>query len=227
MSDIYPGHAYLFVGAYTDWQAALRPFIGQFDPTDVRTFDHAPGTAWKIAEVRHIIVWAALRPYAGSRKLALIDGAERLTADAADALLKTLEEPPESAVFFLFTRLPWAVSPTIRSRAVLVRDRASVLAPLPEPGEVKAVQKLLSLPATGRLNAAQALGAGEDKDGVEAQIVAWILVFRAVLIGRAALPGIDRARAHAALAKLLEALGTLRQTPVQTRLLIDSILLSW
>lgn len=57
-------------------------------------------------------------PWSGKRIIAVIDGVEALSRDAAVALLKTLEEPGASVVFFLITDAAGAVLPTIRSRAV-------------------------------------------------------------------------------------------------------------
>ncbi len=52
----------------------------------------------------------------GGRKIAVIWGAERLGAEAANAFLKTLEEPPPGSIFFLITPAPASVLETVRSR---------------------------------------------------------------------------------------------------------------
>jgi len=57
----------------------------------------------------------------------LLDGADRLTAPAANALLKTLEEPPSTARFLLLAESAQRVLPTIRSRCGVLNFR-----PLPE-----------------------------------------------------------------------------------------------
>ena len=48
--------------------------------------------------------------------MVIVDGAERLNMNAANALLKSLEEPPSRTLFFLTTSLPDRLLPTIRSR---------------------------------------------------------------------------------------------------------------
>lgn len=63
----------------------------------------------------------SLRPLAGSRKIAVIDDADTMNESASNALLKTLEEPPEGAVLFLIASNPDALLPTIRSRCQLIR----------------------------------------------------------------------------------------------------------
>ena len=66
----------------------------------------------------------ALRPMAGDRKVAMIDDAELMNAESANALLKTLEEPPAYSLMILLATDPDALLPTIRSRCQQVRFAA-------------------------------------------------------------------------------------------------------
>jgi len=66
----------------------------------------------------------AMKPYLGGRKIAIIDDADYLNAEGANALLKTLEEPPPRSVLILIGTSPAKQLPTIRSRCQLVRFRA-------------------------------------------------------------------------------------------------------
>lgn len=63
----------------------------------------------------------SLRPLAGSRKVAIINDADTMNDESANAFLKTLEEPPERAILLLIASNLDAVMPTIRSRCQLVR----------------------------------------------------------------------------------------------------------
>lgn len=63
----------------------------------------------------------SLRPMAGQRKIALIDDADLMNEASANALLKTLEEPPENSLLILIASNLDALLPTIRSRCQLVR----------------------------------------------------------------------------------------------------------
>lgn len=54
-------------------------------------------------------------------KVAIIHEADRMRKEAANAFLKTLEEPPEGTYLFLLTTRPYSILPTIRSRSLLVR----------------------------------------------------------------------------------------------------------
>ena len=66
---------------------------------------------------RHI----ALKPFLSSRKVAIIDDADYLNAEGANALLKTLEEPPPQSILIPIGTSPSKQLPTIRSRCQLIR----------------------------------------------------------------------------------------------------------
>jgi DNA polymerase III subunit delta' len=75
----------------------------------------------KIDQIREIEQQVLYRPLVGRRKICLINDADRMTLGAANALLKTLEEPPAHSVFLLVTCRPAALPATIRSRCQGVR----------------------------------------------------------------------------------------------------------
>jgi DNA polymerase-3 subunit delta' len=79
------------------------------------------GRSLKIAQVREVERHVALSPYAGRRRVAVLDAAELMTLEAANAFLKTLEEPPSAAVLVLISSAPTSLLPTIRSRCQEVR----------------------------------------------------------------------------------------------------------
>ncbi len=58
----------------------------------------------------------SLRPYSGSRKVAILDDADALNAEGANSLLKTLEEPPSDSLLILIGTSLQRQLPTIRSR---------------------------------------------------------------------------------------------------------------
>lgn len=61
---------------------------------------------------------AEIKPYSGPYKIYIIPDAETMTAEAQNALLKTIEEPPEYVVIFLLVQNIGAMLPTILSRCV-------------------------------------------------------------------------------------------------------------
>ncbi len=74
-----------------------------------------------IDQVRELTARASLRPYEGRAKVWILDPADLLQEPAANALLKTLEEPAGATLFILVTARASALLPTIRSRCQSVR----------------------------------------------------------------------------------------------------------
>jgi DNA polymerase III subunit delta' len=114
---------------------------------------------------------------AGGYRVAVIDGAEMLNRNAANALLKTLEEPPTQAVLILVSHRPGSVPATIRSRCAKLRLRPladevidhtlGCLMPELDPGQRRALTLLargsigraLTIAESGQLEAYQRLAA--------------------------------------------------------------------
>ncbi len=82
---------------------------------DIHLLD-ADGATIKIDQVRGLQQQLALKPLEGRYKICLIDGAEHFNPAAANALLKTLEEPQPNTVIILLSSQPEALLATIRSR---------------------------------------------------------------------------------------------------------------
>ncbi len=71
-----------------------------------------------IDEIRDLLERAAYKPSVGRFKIFMIDEAHQLTKDSFNALLKTLEEPPEYLKFVLATTDPEKMLPTVLSRCL-------------------------------------------------------------------------------------------------------------
>jgi len=71
----------------------------------------------KIAQVRHVLSILEFQPLEGRNKIFIIDPADMMNAEAANALLKGLEEPPESSYFILITVNVHELLLTVRSRS--------------------------------------------------------------------------------------------------------------
>jgi DNA polymerase III subunit delta' len=71
-----------------------------------------------IEQMRLLKERAQFKPLHGSRRVFLIDHIDRANEQAANSLLKTLEEPPEHLILVLTAENPYDLLPTIRSRAV-------------------------------------------------------------------------------------------------------------
>ena len=79
----------------------------------------------KVDQIRGLQKKLALKPFEGGGRVVLITDAERMNPSTANALLKTLEEPPSDTVFLLTSNAPNALLPTVISRCQSLR-----LAPL-------------------------------------------------------------------------------------------------
>src|SRR6266542_1809906 len=75
----------------------------------------------KIDQIRDAIERTAYRPFEGRRRVVIVDDADAVNAEAQNALLKTLEEPPAASTFVLVTSKPDVLLPTVRSRCQRLR----------------------------------------------------------------------------------------------------------
>ncbi|HUQ23151.1 MAG TPA: hypothetical protein VM049_09055 [Gaiellaceae bacterium] len=168
-----PAHAYLFHGpAGVGKRAAARAFAAALigDERRVLAGTHpdlflleALGEMIRIDEVRSLHRDLHMRPYEADWRVYVISDAHLLNEDAADALLKDLEEPPSYAVIVLVADELGPLPPTIRSRCQLVPFRrvpeAVIRALFAEraPGLSEAEAKALARVSGGRLDRAERL----------------------------------------------------------------------
>jgi DNA polymerase-3 subunit delta' len=75
----------------------------------------------KIEEARHIQHHLSLSPFSGKMKAVIIDSAENLNTEAANCLLKTIEEPSAKSILILISSAWQMIPPTILSRCQLIR----------------------------------------------------------------------------------------------------------
>ncbi len=69
-----------------------------------------------VADVRKVSSFLSLTAGEGTWRVIVVDAAEELNGNAANALLKRLEEPPDRVLFLLVSHVPSRVLPTVRSR---------------------------------------------------------------------------------------------------------------
>jgi DNA polymerase III subunit delta' len=168
-----PAHAYLFHGpagvgkrrAAFAFAAALlgdeQRVLGRTHP-DLYLVE-ALGEFIRIDDVRALRHDLHMRPFEGDRRVYLLLDAHRLNEDAADALLKDLEEPPAYATIVLVADELGPLPETIRSRCQLVPFRRlsepAVRSWLAEraPGLSEAQTTALARVAGGRLDRAERL----------------------------------------------------------------------
>jgi DNA polymerase III subunit delta' len=128
-----PAHAYLFHGpAGVGKRIAALAFAGELlgDRERVERRAHPDlyvleplGDQIRIDEIRELRRDLHMRPFETERRVYLVFGAHLLNAEAADALLKDLEEPPPYAVVVLVADALGPLPETIRSRCQLIPFR--------------------------------------------------------------------------------------------------------
>ncbi|MEP6945163.1 MAG: DNA polymerase III subunit delta' [Acidobacteriota bacterium] len=75
----------------------------------------------RIGAIRYLEKEANYNPYEARSRVFIVDAAEKMADPAANALLKTLEEPASTSHIFLITSRPDSLLPTIRSRCQILR----------------------------------------------------------------------------------------------------------
>lgn len=91
---------------------------------DIIYIEHEKPNIISVNEIRYQVNEdIAIKPYSGIYKVYIIDEAEKMNVQAQNALLKTLEEPPEYAVILLLVTNIEAMLPTIVSRCVTLHTR--------------------------------------------------------------------------------------------------------
>ncbi|MCX5826460.1 MAG: DNA polymerase III subunit delta' [Deltaproteobacteria bacterium] len=114
----------------------------------------AEGAFIKIQAVKDLLHMVAFRPLEGGRRLFIIDEADRMNQAAANALLKTLEEPSPANILVLITSKPYTLPRTILSRCQQIR-----FSPLRQETVAAYLEKIESLAhETARMIAAAAEG---------------------------------------------------------------------
>lgn len=100
--------------------ASCRKALSKNHPDIINVIHEKPNSIG-IDEIRaQLIGDVAIRPYESRWKVYIVNDADKLTLQAQNALLKTIEEPPAYAVILLLANNPDALLPTITSRCVLL-----------------------------------------------------------------------------------------------------------
>jgi DNA polymerase-3 subunit delta' len=127
-------HAYLFTGGDTDGMDEAARLLaeavvvsdedaGRFETAsypDFHAYEPASYVGYLADQVREIIDTASLTPIRGRGKFFVLREADRLYGTAANALLKTLEEPADDVTFVLCAKDADSVLPTLVSRCQVV-----------------------------------------------------------------------------------------------------------
>ena len=117
-----------------------------------------------------------IKPYSSPRKIYIMNEGEKMTVQAQNALLKTLEEPPEYAVILILTTNVEALLPTILSRCVVLNMK-----PVPDAKVKKYLMEELGVPdykanicvafARGNIGKAKLLASSEEFEKVKDEAI--------------------------------------------------------
>jgi DNA polymerase-3 subunit delta' len=165
-----------------------------------RTYDPRTkriGTTIPVDEVRRLRSFLGHTGGEGAWRVVIVDSADELNINAANALLKSLEEPPARALFVLISAEPSALLATIRSRC-----RRLDLAPLPpEPLKAAAGAALaaaeMEMPAAEAWQQIERLADGSVRRALQLASTGGLEIHERVAAIFAALPKVDWAAAHA------------------------------
>jgi DNA polymerase-3 subunit delta' len=118
----------------------------------------------------------SIMPYKGPKKIYIISEAEKMTPQAQNALLKTLEEPPMYAIIILLTVNSDALLPTILSRGILLNMK-----PVPDAKIKDYLMDVMKLPdykadicvafARGNIGKARLLAASEEFEKIKEEAI--------------------------------------------------------
>jgi len=142
--------------------------------------------AIRIGAIRELERQASLRPAMARRKVFVLDEAERMTGEAPQAFLKTLEEPPAATVIILILPRARAVPATVLSRCQVVR-----FAPRDDTGAATAQAQARELLAEVRAQGVDALFRRTERlerEKAEALVDAYWIFCRDLLLAKAGAP---------------------------------------
>jgi DNA polymerase-3 subunit delta' len=150
-----------------------------------------------VEDVREIAGFFRLTAAEEGWRIAVVDGAEEMNRNAANALLKILEEPPRRALLLLVSHSPGQLLPTIRSRC-----RRCQLTALPQPLVLELLGRYRPELAGSEASALARLAAGSIGRAIELADAGGLARYRSILDLLAQIPRIDIAGLYAFADKL-------------------------
>ena len=202
------GHAYLLVGqdsvgppvgeaSPTNGEASKKAFAGEIcDMLTGKGFENNPDLKLirprteedeykiHIEDIRGLKSFISFKPYSSEYKLAVIDNAETLTLEAANAMLKILEEPPKRSVLILISSKPKLLPRTILSRCETV-----IFSPAPEVQTDEMRSALAELRKVARQNISERIKYVKkihEKDDYAVLVNLWLRSLRFQLVEKPA-----------------------------------------
>ncbi len=145
-----------------------------------------------VDDARKLCEFLSLTPGEGEWRVAIVDGAEDMNRNAANAILKVLEEPPARALLILVSHAPGRLLPTIRSRC-----RFLPLRPLDEASLRAVLAPLLTTLPGDEAAALLALAEGSPGRALALHEAGGVALYRDLLDLLGTLPALDALKLHA------------------------------
>lgn len=173
----------------------------------------------KISEIRYLQKQVNFKPYSSKYKIIIIERADNLTPEAANAILKTLEEPPKDAIFFLISSNLANILPTIISRSQIIRIN-----------DIKVNQNKISLETEEKMSNIRnmkiyerfalinTLIKNDDKDEINKMLLTWLQYFHQDII--------NQAKSRAMIKKINQTVQYLSSTNVNKKLLLENLIIN-
>ncbi|MEI6040272.1 MAG: hypothetical protein WCP93_02900 [Candidatus Berkelbacteria bacterium] len=197
--------------------------IGEFDIEETRKslnisladFELVDDETIKIEQVRQLIHWIHLRPVNSDRKMLVIQNAENMTTESANALLKTLEEPPSFVLMVLTTKNEQKILGTIASRCQKIK--------LTEISNQITALNYLDPAQLGQMTIKERFDwtvkfAEEEPAAIRSTLIAWQIYFREKLLA-----GQDCLE----ILKEISRAKDLLETNISVKLLVENLLLKF
>ena len=144
-----------------------------------------------VDDVRELGDFMHMTPAMGEWRVAIVDSADEMNRNSANAVLKVLEEPPPKAVLLIVAHAPGRLLPTIRSRC-----RRLALHPLPEDDVVRLLGDYAPDTATEEQVALARLAEGSIGRALELARAGSLALYRDMVDVLATLPDLDMPRLH-------------------------------
>ena len=155
---------------------ACKQMLSKNHPDCIYVTHEKPGSIG-VEDIRgQINATVAIKPYSSPRKVYIMNEGEKMTVQAQNALLKTLEEPPEYTVILILTTNVESLLPTILSRCVVLNMK-----PVKDREVKQFLMETMQIPdykanictafARGNIGKAKILASSEDFDRVKEEAV--------------------------------------------------------
>jgi len=168
-----------------------------------------------VDSIRNVGHFLALTPGEGTWRVVIVDTADDMNANAANALLKVLEEPPSNSLIVLTSSMPGRLLPTLRSRC-----RRLDLKPVADSDLVTALDQMAPDASPDERSAAIALAAGSPGKALELLEAGGLQVFNDLM---AALGAIAQGRPDSTLISKVMAVAAKADNDAALRVFFDTL----